>query len=306
MNENYPCDIIQDLLPGYIDEILSETGTRVVKEHLEECEKCNHVYLEMKEGLNSEEELNETLALDGFKKVQQHTKKLKITIGIFAGLLTLLLLSIFLKVFVIGELLSSHEVNATNISYDEKTESLTISGTINLSSYHISRVVWEESKEEADVIHVLVYGAENLPFQQKKTDFTISIPNMKGKTAYLASPEYDRLEVYSWENDHYEKLAELEDEIYNRLPELDKDKDALSYISGIEYVNGIEGICYYVDTVVGENASYWRFNNQLITDGDFEPQNFAIWISLDKPYQILIYNLETGEYTEDYSIIRNN
>ena len=27
MNENYPCDIIQDLLPGYIDEILSETGT---------------------------------------------------------------------------------------------------------------------------------------------------------------------------------------------------------------------------------------------------------------------------------------
>lgn len=77
MNENYPCDIIQDLLPGYIDEILSETGTRVVKEHLEECEKCNHVYLEMKEGLNSEEELNETLALDGFKKVQQHTKKIK-------------------------------------------------------------------------------------------------------------------------------------------------------------------------------------------------------------------------------------
>ena len=83
-------------------------------------------------------------------------------------------------------------------------------------------------------------------------------------------------------------------------------KDALSYISGIEYVNGIEGICYYVDTVVGENASYWRFNNQLITDGDFEPQNFAVWISLDKPYKILIYNLETGEYTEDYSIIRNN
>lgn len=306
MNENYPCDIIQDLLPGYIDEILSETGTRVVKEHLEECEKCNHVYLEMKEGLNSEEELNETLALDGFKKVQQHTKKLKITIGIFAGLLTLLLLSIFLKVFVIGELLSSHEVNATDISYDEKTESLTISGTINLSSYHISRVVWEESKEEADVVHVLVYGAETLPFHQKKTDFTVSIPNMKGKTAYLASPEYDRLEVYSWENDHYQKLAELEDEIYSRLPELDKDKDALSYISGIEYVNGIEGICYYVDTVVGENASYWRFNNQLITDCDFEPQNFAVWISLDKPYQILIYNLETGEYTEDYSIIRNN
>ena len=29
------CDIIRDLLPGYIDGVLSKAGTNAVKEHLE-------------------------------------------------------------------------------------------------------------------------------------------------------------------------------------------------------------------------------------------------------------------------------
>ena len=51
MNKNYSCDIIKDLLPGYIDGVLSEASENVVKGHLEECEKCNRGYLEMKEEL---------------------------------------------------------------------------------------------------------------------------------------------------------------------------------------------------------------------------------------------------------------
>ena len=31
MNKDHSCDIIQDLLPGYIDGILSEAGTDLVK-----------------------------------------------------------------------------------------------------------------------------------------------------------------------------------------------------------------------------------------------------------------------------------
>ena len=38
MNKNYSCDIIKDLLPGYIDGVLSEASENVVKGHLEECE----------------------------------------------------------------------------------------------------------------------------------------------------------------------------------------------------------------------------------------------------------------------------
>lgn len=34
------CEVIQDLLPLYVDEICSEHSKRLVKEHLRECEKC--------------------------------------------------------------------------------------------------------------------------------------------------------------------------------------------------------------------------------------------------------------------------
>lgn len=198
MNKNYSCDIIKDLLPGYIDGILSETGTNVVKEHLEECEKCNNIYLEMEEALDTGIVHKEQIALDGFRKVRQHTRKLKITVGIVTGLLILLLASIFLKTFVIGEPLPTHQVSEVRLSYDEETECLVINGTIDLSSYRVSRVVWKQSEEDADAVNVFVYGAEKLPFQQDKKDFTITIPNMKGRNAFFACPDYDQLKVYDW------------------------------------------------------------------------------------------------------------
>ena len=39
MSPNYTCDIIRDLIPGYVDGILSEAGTDLVKSHLECCQE---------------------------------------------------------------------------------------------------------------------------------------------------------------------------------------------------------------------------------------------------------------------------
>ena len=99
---------------------------------------------------------------------------------------------------------------------------------------------------------------------------------------------------------HYEKLDELTDEIYNRLPELDRNRDAVYYMYGIESFNGTDGILFLVDSVMGENATYWRYADKIVTDGEFEPQNYEIWISLDKPYQIYVHDYQTGEYTERF------
>ena len=35
------CDIIQDLLPLYADDVLSDDSKELVKEHLAECESCS-------------------------------------------------------------------------------------------------------------------------------------------------------------------------------------------------------------------------------------------------------------------------
>lgn len=303
MNENYSCDIIKDLLPGYIDGVLSETGKNAVKEHLEECETCNQAYLEMKEEWNTETKDREQIVLDGFKKLRQRTRKLKITVGIVTGLLIFFILSAFVKVFVIGVPVSTHAVDIDELSYNEETDCLELSGTVNFASCRVSRVVWKQSEENSNAVNIFVYGAETLPFQSEKRAFHLSVPNMKGKTAYLACPDFDQREVYNWKHYHNEKMFELENEIYDRLTELDRTRDALSYNGGIETVNGTEGICYSVHSVIGENATFWTWNDQLITDGDFESREFDIWISLDKPYQIFIYDYQSGEYTDDYTVI---
>ena len=34
------CDVIQDLMPSYVDGILSEDSQALVKEHMEACKEC--------------------------------------------------------------------------------------------------------------------------------------------------------------------------------------------------------------------------------------------------------------------------
>ena len=44
----YPCGIIRDLLPLYIDEVCNEKSKQAVENHLSECEKCRNYYESMK------------------------------------------------------------------------------------------------------------------------------------------------------------------------------------------------------------------------------------------------------------------
>ncbi|MDE6738671.1 MAG: zf-HC2 domain-containing protein [Lachnospiraceae bacterium] len=312
MNREYPCDIIKDLLPGYIDGILSGTGRNAVEEHLIECSECRLSYEGMSEEMQAELGTviipEEQAALDGFKKVRQFTKKLKLTVGIMAGLLVLCFMSVLLKVYVIGSLMTTGPVEITDCSYDEETGNLVLGGTLHLADYHVSRIVCKESDDEEFVVNVHVYVAETLPFLlsgQAQEDFSVTIPDAKGYVVYLAGPGYDRSEVYNWKHSHYEKLAEMEEEIYSRIPALDKEQDALSCNRGIESVNGKEGIAYTVTTMIGDDAYYWWFNDQLAMYGDFATLSLDIWISLEEPYQILVFDYGTGQYTDDFSLVED-
>lgn len=44
----YDCEVIQDLLPLYEDEVLSRKSIEVTEEHLSECSKCRMIYQGMK------------------------------------------------------------------------------------------------------------------------------------------------------------------------------------------------------------------------------------------------------------------
>lgn len=44
----YPCGIIKDLLPLYIDGVCNDESKRAVEEHLSECEQCRNYFGQMK------------------------------------------------------------------------------------------------------------------------------------------------------------------------------------------------------------------------------------------------------------------
>ncbi|MBU5317298.1 zf-HC2 domain-containing protein [Clostridium bornimense] len=44
MKEEISCEIIKDLLPNYIDNVLSNEGKEIVEEHLNNCDSCRKEY----------------------------------------------------------------------------------------------------------------------------------------------------------------------------------------------------------------------------------------------------------------------
>ena len=40
----YECDIVKDLMPLYIDDLLSENSKKFVEDHINSCESCKNYY----------------------------------------------------------------------------------------------------------------------------------------------------------------------------------------------------------------------------------------------------------------------
>ena len=45
----YPCGIIKDLLPLYIDDVCAPESKEAIEAHLSDCAGCKHFYEAMKE-----------------------------------------------------------------------------------------------------------------------------------------------------------------------------------------------------------------------------------------------------------------
>ena len=66
---NIPCEIIQDLLPSFIDELTSDVTNREVEAHMEGCEQCRNVFRQMK-APDIETTENEEKEIDFLKKTK--------------------------------------------------------------------------------------------------------------------------------------------------------------------------------------------------------------------------------------------
>lgn len=92
----YPCELIKDLLPLYVDKVASEESNRIVEEHLTECDSCHKLY----NALQKQDDTlspNDSCATEEEKAMTDSLKKVKLQINqrqrrLIAATLALILL----------------------------------------------------------------------------------------------------------------------------------------------------------------------------------------------------------------------
>ena len=92
---NYPCDVIRDLLPLYLDGVCSEESRRAVEAHLAECPDCRACLTELQETENiaisessAGQELKKAASFRGVKK-RLLRRQLLVAAAVVAALLLL-------------------------------------------------------------------------------------------------------------------------------------------------------------------------------------------------------------------------
>jgi hypothetical protein len=95
------CHIIRDLLPGYIDGVVSEETAQEVSRHLDECAECHALYEQMESPIESSTEGDER-ELDYLKKIKRKSRRLIIRNSLIAAASILVILAGLAYVFVIG------------------------------------------------------------------------------------------------------------------------------------------------------------------------------------------------------------
>ncbi len=103
--KKYNCDLVQDLLPLYQDNICSETSKRIVEEHLEDCGSCRQVAERL-----ADTKIDQYLAEEKESVLKVHAKKEKRNAakigGITAGVLLIPIIVCLICNLAIGHGLS--------------------------------------------------------------------------------------------------------------------------------------------------------------------------------------------------------
>ena len=150
----YPCGIIRDLLPLYIDDVCNEESKQAVENHLSECEKCRNYYNSMKstEGFVAKENDNseDMKMANNLKNVKSKiNKKIRnIVLGAVAAMVFVivgvtLLFNVALKevspddVIVSANVYSFEELIENSASNVPNSESVTIYSDVSDNSQKI-------------------------------------------------------------------------------------------------------------------------------------------------------------------------
>lgn len=171
------CDVIKDLLPLYVDDVVSEDSRTMIRRHLESCPDCREYYAKLKGDDACEITKERIEAADSLKKIKKSIlRKRIIAVCVTAVVLAAVMLSAFYIGFVresyvayqdSGLVVNGDTLTATKdycgyygtLSPDGKTEFIYITDTMYSRHRQLDRGL--------EIMH---YGNESITVKNEEAD----------------------------------------------------------------------------------------------------------------------------------------
>ena len=150
MKNDLTCEVVQDLLPSYVDGLTSDVSNQAVEQHLKACESCRNLYSEMREPMNGEDasETNDEQKADSKRPSEiDYLKKIrkKNRMRILAAVLIVVIavgVGLWSKVYVIGQKIEQAEFVQADVVVED--HNVSVQGLLLDTTKGVSDVAFQE------------------------------------------------------------------------------------------------------------------------------------------------------------------
>lgn len=235
MVNKIPCEIIQDLLPSFMDGLTNEVTNQAIEEHVETCASCRDSLYAMKTPVESEEEKvekqEEKQEIDFLKKSRK--KSVKIVIGSIVCAIVIVLAVIFARPYLISESVNPYLIACTaraegNVAY--------IQGTLLETGQGISMI---DHKIEDGIVTYTFESKASIGLRSKPNGFNLSFDTKEPVRQIRIE---DRI---VWDNGV--EISSITAQVYQtkhdyvgEMPANNKTANALLMFQDFEYTNELQ------------------------------------------------------------------
>lgn len=166
-NEN--CKIVQDLMPSYLENLLSEESENFVNNHISTCDNCKKYLSLISENIANDKEnenKEDDISIDYLKKYRKKMLILKTILLIILIVIAVILISIFAKYKYNQQILNNamkkiEEINlCDNFYISRKTIYIDYINNDNSNQY-IDKIYYKNGKYKQDSGYCITYGEED-------------------------------------------------------------------------------------------------------------------------------------------------
>lgn len=131
MDKKTECEIVQDLLLGYVDKVLNNESKKLVDKHLIECEECQEKLNDIKCDIEKNQD-NQKKQIDYLKRVRRKNNVKSILIAILV--IVVIIFAIWLRKFIIvSNLMSKAEKTLKSENFYSESTQFLLDGEVSVT-----------------------------------------------------------------------------------------------------------------------------------------------------------------------------